>query len=74
MKTLTRYVVSLTVPGAICLIVAPAAFALGFRNADQDAAATGQGEAFVAQADTPGAIYYNPGGLTQIKGTGQREE
>ena len=50
------------------LTTAPA-LALGFKNPDQDAAATGQGEAFVAQADTPGAIYYNPAGLTQIKGT-----
>ena len=69
MRTLTRYVVSLIVPGAIFFAASPAAFALGFRNPDQDAAATGQGEAFVAQADTPGAIYYNPGGLTQMKGT-----
>ena len=44
-------------------------FALGFRNPDQDARATGQGEAFVAQADDASAIYYNPGGLTQIQGT-----
>ena len=51
------------------LLASSSAFALGFKNPDQDAAATGQGEAFVAQADTPGAVYYNPGGLTQIKGT-----
>ncbi len=47
----------------------PVGFALGFRNPDQDARATGQGEAFVAQADDASAIYYNPGGLTQIHGT-----
>jgi len=47
----------------------PQAFGLGFRNPDQDARATGQGEAFVAQADDAAAIYYNPGGLTQIQGT-----
>ena len=44
-------------------------FGLGFDNPDQDARATGQGEAFVAQADDASAIYYNPAGLTQIKGT-----
>ncbi|HVM60199.1 MAG TPA: outer membrane protein transport protein [Verrucomicrobiae bacterium] len=44
-------------------------FALGFRNPDQGAAATAQGNAFVAQADDPTAIYYNPAGLTQIHGT-----
>jgi len=50
-------------------MTSPSAFALGFRNPDQDARATGQGEAFVAQADDASAIYYNPGGLTQVKGT-----
>jgi len=44
-------------------------FALGFRNADQGAAATAQGNAFIAQADDATAIYYNPAGLTQIQGT-----
>ena len=44
-------------------------WALGFRNPDQDARATGQGEAFVAQADDASAIYYNPAGLAQFSGT-----
>jgi long-chain fatty acid transport protein len=47
----------------------PELFALGFRNPDQGAAATAQGNAFVAQADDATAVYYNPAGLTQIKGT-----
>ena len=38
----------------------------GFRLADQDARATARGEAFVATADTPAAIYYNPAGITQL--------
>ncbi|MDD5464925.1 MAG: OmpP1/FadL family transporter [Candidatus Omnitrophica bacterium] len=33
-----------------------------------DAEALGKGSAFVAQADNPSAIYYNPAGLTQLKG------
>jgi long-chain fatty acid transport protein len=33
------------------------------------AKALGQGNAFVAQADDPSAIYYNPAGLTQLSGT-----
>jgi long-chain fatty acid transport protein len=45
------------------------AAAIGLRNPDQSARATGQGEAFVAQADDASAIYYNPAGLTQIRGT-----
>lgn len=47
----------------------PVVWALGFRNPDQGARATGQGEAFVAQADDASAIYYNPAGLAQLDGT-----
>lgn len=53
---------------ALLMGSAPGALALGFRNPDQGARATGQGEAFVAQADDPSAIYYNPAGLTQLEG------
>lgn len=42
---------------------------LGFRNPDQGARATGQAEAYVAQADDASAIYYNPAGLSQLDGT-----
>ncbi|MCX7915538.1 MAG: outer membrane protein transport protein [Verrucomicrobiae bacterium] len=47
----------------------PSASALGFRNPDQGAAATAQGEAFIAQADDASAAYYNPAGLAQLNGT-----
>jgi len=40
--------------------------ATGFRLPDQDAFATGRGEAFVATADNPSAIYYNPAGISQL--------
>src|SRR6185369_3012505 len=42
--------------------------ATGFRLPDQDAFATARGEAFVATADNPSAIYYNPAGITQLRG------
>ena len=42
--------------------------ASGFRLASQDAFATARGEAFVATADNPSAIYYNPAGITQLEG------
>ena len=42
------------------------ASANGFRLPDQDAFATARGEAFVATADNPSAIYYNPAGITQL--------
>jgi long-chain fatty acid transport protein len=41
---------------------------LGIRLADQDAEATARGNAFVATADNPSAIYYNPAGITQLPG------
>lgn len=44
------------------------AAANGFGLADQDAFATARGEAFVATADNPSAIYYNPAGITQMEG------
>ncbi len=40
----------------------------GFRLADQDAFATSRGGAFVATADNPSAVYYNPAGITQLEG------
>ena len=44
------------------------ASANGFGLPDQDAFATARGEAFVATADNPSAIYYNPAGITQLAG------
>ncbi len=40
----------------------------GFRNPFQDAAAMAQGTAFIAQANNPSAIHYNPAGMTQLPG------
>ena len=47
-------------------------FANGFGLPDQDAFATARGEAFVATADNPSAIYYNPAGITQLQGNNLR--
>ena len=69
MNILTSKQRSIVVTLATGMIVTGSAWALGFRNPDQDARATGQGEAFVAQADDAAAIYYNPAGLTQQTGT-----
>src|SRR5437667_7557889 len=66
MRTSIRF---LAVVSMLSVSVVSTGFGLGFRNPDQDARATAQGEAFVAQADSPSALYYNPGGLTQLKGT-----
>lgn len=45
------------------------AFGLGIRIADQGSLATARGDAFAATADDPSAIYYNPAGITQLRGT-----
>jgi long-chain fatty acid transport protein len=44
----------------------------GFGLPDQDAFATARGEAFVATADNPSAIFYNPAGITQLDGSNVR--
>ncbi len=56
---------------AVCLALAFSpthVLALGSRIPNQDAAAIARGNAFVATADNPAAIYYNPAGITQLDG------
>lgn len=50
------------------LLLGSNAFGLGSRIPNQDARAIGRGNAFVATADNPAAIYYNPAGITQLEG------
>jgi len=52
----------------VLLFTASTSFAAGFRIPEAGAKAMGMGVAFTAQADEPAAIYYNPAGLTQLKG------
>jgi long-chain fatty acid transport protein len=40
----------------------------GFRILDQSASGTGQASAFTAQADDASAVYYNPAGMTRLRG------
>jgi long-chain fatty acid transport protein len=54
---------------SICLATASNAFGGAFEVLQQGTRASGQAEAFVAQADDPSAIWYNPAGLTQLHGT-----
>ena len=49
-------------------LLRPDACAIGFLIPNQDAAAIARGNAFIATADNPSAIYYNPAGITQIPG------
>ncbi|MCB4204699.1 outer membrane protein transport protein [Deferribacterales bacterium Es71-Z0220] len=51
------------------LITLPAlVFANGFQINEQGVKSLGMGGAFVAQADNPDAVYYNPAGITQLEG------
>jgi long-chain fatty acid transport protein len=43
-------------------------FGVGFRLPNQDPEAIARGNAFIATADNPSAIYYNPAGITQLEG------
>ena len=69
----SRTAQSRVIAGPILLLCAwalsaPNAVALGFRVPNQDAFAIARGNAFVATADNPSAIYYNPSGITQLDG------
>lgn len=55
-------------PLSLTLLTQTDVKALGFRIPNQDAEATARGNAFVATADNPSAIYYNAAGITQIEG------
>lgn len=59
----------LIVVTAVQLAAICSTFALGIRLPSQGAAATGQSDAFVAQADDATALFYNPAGVTQITGS-----
>ena len=57
-----------TTLSALLLGFPSALTANGFRVVSQDAFAAARGEAFAATADNPSAIYYNPAGISQLKG------
>ncbi|MDO8944334.1 MAG: outer membrane protein transport protein, partial [Desulfobacterales bacterium] len=52
----------------VLMLAASTSFAGGFRLPEAGVKAMGMGFAFTAQADDPSAIYFNPAGLTQLKG------
>ncbi len=53
--------------GALLGAAAPAALGAGFELFDQAAKPAGLAGAFVAQANDPSAVYYNPGGLALLE-------
>ncbi len=57
-----------TASTALLTLLITNAYAIGLRTPDQDAEAVGRGNAFVATANNPSAVYYNPAGITQLAG------
>lgn len=53
----------------LVLLAAPLALASGFHVYEQGAKASGQAVAFIARADDPTAVYYNPAALTKMEDT-----
>jgi len=62
-----RFPAALSAATFLASAITPAG-ATGFDLPDQDAFAIGRGMAFVATADNPSAIYYNPAGLAFLPG------
>jgi long-chain fatty acid transport protein len=52
----------------VFLLAHVCAYAVGFRDPNQDPEGIARGNAFVATADNASAIYYNPAGITQLDG------
>src|SRR5579862_5231572 len=68
-KNMSKWMRDLMVAAASMCLVVTVVRAGGFELPNQGAAGAGQAEAFAAQADDPSAIYYNPAGIAQLKGT-----
>ncbi len=66
----SRHILLLCMTLLVCdrLLVATEAHAQTPRLQGQSAAAAAMGNAFVAQADDPSALHYNPAGMTQLHG------
>ena len=60
---------TLTMITFVLIFTVSMAFGSGFSIYEHGARATAMGGAFIAQADDPSAIFYNPAGITSLKGT-----
>lgn len=54
---------------AVLSLAVSSAHSAGFRLTEQDAAANGMGNAFVAVANNASAVWYNPAAMTDLEGT-----
>jgi len=55
------------ISGLLIAALPGAVSAAGYYLPNQDAFATARGNAFVATADSPASVFYNPAGMTQVK-------
>ena len=67
-RSLRHSRLDLVLVAAVIAFIPWQALGLGSRIPNQDATAIARGNAFVATADNPSAIYYNPAGISQLKG------
>lgn len=66
---MNKIIIIATATGVLCLLFPLSAFAAGFAILQQGTAPMAQGNAFVAQADDPSAVFFNPAGINQLRGT-----
>ena len=60
---------NLTMITFVLIFTVSMAFSSGFSVYEHGAKATAMGGAFIAQANDPSAVFYNPAGITALKGT-----
>ncbi|MDD5543245.1 MAG: outer membrane protein transport protein [Acidobacteriia bacterium] len=65
----TKRIISLLLVALAVLFTGASLWASGFSIFEQGVRANGRAGAFAATADDPSAIYYNPAGIGQLKGT-----
>jgi long-chain fatty acid transport protein len=59
----------MTMVAFVLILTVSMAFGSGFSVYEHGAKATAMGGAFIAQANDPTAVFYNPAGITSLKGT-----
>jgi len=66
--TAAHRVIAIAAAVTLVAVIPNDARAIGSRTPNQDPDAIARGNAFVATADNPSALYYNPAGITQLQG------
>ena len=67
-KNYLKQAASLLLISSVFALASGPVFGIGVALPDQDAFATARGNAFVATANDPAAVFYNPAGISQLDG------